>query len=324
VRDGKHVVVPRKTLAQAIERYVREQLPLLAASEQRSRIRQLKWWKKRLGRRFLQGGVTRAAATEELRQLRTGDGPTGREVCYATTNRYKAALSAVLSAAVEDWEWLESNPLHRGSRRKRPKGEREKERDRELSAAERKRLLAACQESADKRLYLLTLCALASGARQGELMSVEWTGLELRPTIVEPDRGKRKVGVPRATVLDTKNGEDRVIYFPGEAGKLLRMLARRRRRSRYVFAAPGDRSSSKPEFPTGAWRYAKKCAHLEDFRFHDLRHCWACEMLDSGANLAQLMILGGWRSPIMVRRYAKRAQRHGSTAVEAMHARSVA
>jgi integrase len=125
-------------------------------------------------------------------------------------------------------------------------------------------------------------------------------------------------------VLDTKNGEDRVIYFPGEAGELLRRLAKKPRLSRFVFAGPGDSPSSRPEFPTGPWRYAKKRSGLEDFRFHDLRHCWACEMLDSGANLAQLMILGGWKSPIMVRRYAKRAQRHGSAAVEAMHARGVA
>lgn len=242
---------------------------------------------------------------------------------YATTNRYKAALSAVLSAAVEDWEWLETNPLHRGSRRKRPKGERERERDRELTKEERKRLLGACRRSAEGRLHVLVLCAFASGAREGELMGLEWARLQLRPSVFDPEKGKGEPGVPRATVVDTKNGEDRVIYFPGEAGELLRKLARRPRLSRFVFAGPEDLPSSRPEFPTGAWRYAKKRAHIEDLRFHDLRHCWACTMLDSGATLAQLMILGGWKSVIMVRRYAKRAQRHGSAAVETMHARGV-
>jgi integrase len=76
-----------------------------------------------------------------------------------------------------------------------------------------------------------------------------------------------------------------------------------------------------PVFPTQAWRYWRRKAGIEDVRFHDLRHSWACRLLDSGATLPQLMILGGWKTANMVRRYASRSQRHGSDAVEAMHAR---
>jgi hypothetical protein len=93
----------------------------------------------------------------------------GRKV--ATLNRYRAALSAVLSFVVEE-EWLAGNPLHGRRRRHRPLAEREEERDREVSLEEWDRLRAACRKCEDSRLYVLVVCAHASGARQGELMGM--------------------------------------------------------------------------------------------------------------------------------------------------------
>lgn len=72
-----------------------------------------------------------------------------------------------------------------------------------------------------------------------------------------------------------------------------------------------------PTLPYGAFRYAKKRAQIEDLRFHDLRAAWAQNLLDTGGvSDANAMILGGWKSVGMVRRYAKRAHRHGMAAVE--------
>jgi integrase len=294
----------RRTVEEAIGHYLQHGIASLAISDVRNRKRQLEWWRERIGRLLLEN-VGPGDVREALREL------SGRKV--ATLNRYRAALSAVLSFAVDE-EWIDDNPLHRARRRNRPNAEREVERDREVTADEWNRLREACRKSEDPRLLALVVCAYASGAREGELMGMEWKRAELNPP---------GSGVPRVEVLDTKNGTSRMLYFPGEAGDLLRERRKTAALSRYVFALPGDPPDKMPVFPTQAWKYWRRKAGVEDLRFHDLRHSWACRLLDSGANLAQLMILGGWKTANMVRRYAARAQRHGSDAVDAMHARMV-
>lgn len=148
---------------------------------------------------------------------------------------------------------------------------------------------------------------------------MEWRRLDLFPRVLDIETHERRPGVPRCEIEDTKNGVSHVIYFPGEAGELLRQLQPSAKASAFVFAKAGDPADLEPVFPDHAWRHWRKKAGLPDVRFHDLRHTWACEMLDSGATLPQLMILGGWKTANMVRRYAARAQRHGSDAVELRH-----
>lgn len=313
----------KATLKDAIDRYSEEELPKLALSDRRNRERHLAWWCARLGSRLLQE-VGRSDVREALLCLRqSGSGlrpmaeGQGRPAKLATANRYRASLSAVLSVAAEEWEWIQVNPLHKGSRRRKAKGEREVERDRVLLPEERGRLWQECRRSRDPRLYTLVVCLYASGARTGELMALEWTRLQLYPKI-RVGAGEPREGSPQAMVVDPKNGDDRVIYFPGEAGELLRAFAKVPRLSRYIFAADDEPADALPTFPRMAFRRARERAGLEDVRPHDLRHCWACHLLDAGATLPQLMVLGGWRSVAMVRRYASRAQRHGSDAVEAL------
>lgn len=296
----------RRTLAEAVARYRVEELPKLALSERRNRERQLAWWEARRGACVLRE-VTRSTVRDDLRLLREqGHGGAG-PVKYATANRYKAALSAVLSSCV-DWEWIQNNPLHSGSRRKKAKGEQEEERDREASIEEWERLWAALQASSDPRLYALTICALASGAREGELMGMERAHLRLDPMELDPFTGQMRPGVARCKVTDTKSGEARTLYFPGLAGELLRAQAAVPLLSRYVWAVRGEDPRKPPVFPMGAWRYAKKKAKVRDFRFHDLRHEWACMSLLLGVSELELMLRGGWRSPVMVRRYSKQAR----------------
>lgn len=314
---------PKATLNEAIDRYAEEELHKLAVSDLCNRKRHLAWWRDRLGSRLLRevGRADVREALNRLRQVGSGFRPTaegqGRPAKLATANRYRATLSAVLSIAAEEWEWIPVNPLHKGSRRRKAKGEREVERDRVLLPEERERLWHECRRSRDPRLYTMVVCLYASGARTGELMALEWSRLQLYPK-VRTGRGKVREGSPQATVVDPKNGDDRVIYFPGEAGELLRAFSELPRLSRYIFAADDEPAEVLPRFPSMAFRRARERAHLEDVRPHDLRHCWACHLLDSGATLPQLMVLGGWRSVAMVRRYASRAQRHGSDAVEAL------
>ena len=58
------------------------------------------------------------------------------------------------------------------------------------------------------------------------------------------------------------------------------------------------------------WLEAVKRTGLVDFRFHDLRHTWASWHRQSGTSTDELKELGGWKSRVMVDRYAKFATEH--------------
>ena len=61
---------------------------------------------------------------------------------------------------------------------------------------------------------------------------------------------------------------------------------------------------------TLAWRKALKRAGIENFRWHDLRHTWASWHRQAGTPTHELQRLGGWRSSMMVERYAHLAPDH--------------
>ena len=55
---------------------------------------------------------------------------------------------------------------------------------------------------------------------------------------------------------------------------------------------------------------ALKRASIENFRWHDLRHTWASWHVQDGTPLHVFQELGGWETPLMVRRYAHLAADH--------------
>jgi len=61
---------------------------------------------------------------------------------------------------------------------------------------------------------------------------------------------------------------------------------------------------------TLAWRKALKRAGIENFRSHDLRHTWATWHRQAGTPTHELQRLGGWRSSVMVERYAHLSPDH--------------
>lgn len=58
------------------------------------------------------------------------------------------------------------------------------------------------------------------------------------------------------------------------------------------------------------WYIGLRCAGIEDFRFHDLRHAWVSWLIQSGVPLSALQEMGGWESIEMVRSYAHLAPNH--------------
>ena len=99
VLEGRHFKTreaKRHTLAEMVDRYIRDILPHKSHSSIYMQTLQLTWWKKRLGHCVL-ADVTPALIAEYRDKLAYGN---ETQRANSTVNRYLAALSHALSTAV--------------------------------------------------------------------------------------------------------------------------------------------------------------------------------------------------------------------------------
>ncbi|HSL03371.1 MAG TPA: tyrosine-type recombinase/integrase, partial [Nitrospiraceae bacterium] len=105
-------------------------------------------------------------------------------VKLATINRELASLKKAFNLARREWEWCEDNPVCRVSME-----QEHNTRDRWLTADEEARIVRV----APAWLRELMIFAIHTGMRQGEILGLTWTGVDLfRRTV---------------TVFKSKNGE---------------------------------------------------------------------------------------------------------------------
>jgi integrase len=207
-------------------------------------------------------------------ELRKGNTP-------ATVNRYLAVIRSVLRMARDEWQWIDTFPRIRMLAG-------EVARDRWLTRAEADRLIAACPP----HLAAIVRFALATGCRASEITGLEWRRVDLQRCTAWLDHTKN--GTPRGVPLN----RDAVAVLEAEQGK----------HPDYCFTYRG--ASIRRAVSNTAWYEAVKRAKLENFRFHDLRHTWASWHRQSGTSTDELKDLGGWKSRVMVDRYAKFATEH--------------
>jgi integrase len=295
IREGRHFKTSeakKRTLAELIERYIKDILPTKPKSIN-AQGRQLRWWKNEIGYLSL-ADVTPALISETRDTLHEGRQP-------ATVVRYMAALSHAFTIAVNEWEWLESNPMSKVRKPKEPRG-----RVRFLSDDERKRLLIACKASTCKFLYPVTVVALSTGMRQMEIMNLSWSDIDLK-------RGYM-------ILHETKNGERRSIPLVGHAKELILELSKvRQLNTNLVFFS--ETKPSAPVFIRTPWSKVLKEAKIEDFKFHDLRHTAASYLAMNGASSTEIADILGHKTLQMVKRYAHLSEQHTSTVLESMNAK---
>jgi integrase len=70
------------------------------------------------------------------------------------------------------------------------------------------------------------------------------------------------------------------------------------------------------------WRAVLAKANVPDFRFHDLRHTFASRLAMDGVDLYTVQRAGGWKTGVMVQRYAHLSPDHIRAAVERLACRS--
>ena len=292
IREGRYFGAGRRrTVGEAIDRYLTDRLSALSRHEQDNRTHQLRWWRERLGHQFL-ADLTAPILGEHRDALAAPDDD-GKALAAGTVVHYLNTISKLLNCCVE-WGWLQANPAA-GVRKPEPA----RGRVRFLSDAERGALLDACRADSNPVLYPLVMLALCTGARRGELLRLCW-----------PD-----VDTERARVVfhETKNGERRSVPLISSALAVIDDLGRVRR-------IDDDRVFGRATFPQRAWERAVATAAVEDFRFHDLRHTTASYLAMRGASLLEISDVLGHKSISMVKRYSHLTEGHTRRVLDRMGA----
>lgn len=287
----------RKTVSDAIEQYIEDY-----TGRDPTKITRLAWWKEEIGDTKL-AELNPSLIADCLDKLARGKAQhrKGKEIVNLnrrrsgpTVNRYHGAISIVLEKARSEWHWISENPAKKVTRKKENKG-----RVRYLTDDERTALLEACHESTWDSLYLLVILALSTGARQGELLNLSHSDLDL-------ERGE-------ATLEDTKNNDRRVLpLLPAVVDEIKRLP--RRLDTDLLF--PSTKDPSKPFAFRVAWEKAVDAAEINDFRFHDLRHSCASYLAMDGATLLEIADVLGHKTLAMVKRYSHLSADHKRKVVE--------
>jgi integrase len=244
-------------------------------------LRHFDYWKGRMGEYALVH-ITAELIGKERKLLMETPTWKGTPRSPATTNRYMASLSSLLTYAVKRLKWVEENPCINMIKFKESSG-----RDRVLSYEEIERLLEACRQSRSLYLFCIVLIGVTTGARLGEILGLEWRHLDLNNKL--------------AFLRETKNGRPRSIALSDEVVAELKALYDKRNPLKpLVFAS--KTAFGKIDIKK-AWQVALERASIQDFHFHDIRHCFASLAASQGASNLELATAMGHRTLSMLQRY---------------------
>ena len=232
----------------------------------------LNYWKLRIGNKEI-SEVSRIDISNTLSSLPS-------HLSNATINRYKAAISVVFTYACRCYNLID-NPAQ-----SIPLLPENNARIRYLSNNERALLFQATKASTWNKLYLITLMAITTGARKGELLSLRWGDIDLNRNT--------------AFVSTTKNGEARVLPLINEV--VMELSKFKQEESVLVFNS--EIKPSKPYNFFKLWKKALTQAEIKDFRFHDLRHTTASYLAQNGASLLEIADVLGHKQIQVTKRYA--------------------
>ena len=200
----------------------------------------------------------------------------------STVNRYLGLIRAILRRARDDWEWTDKTPKVKMF--KEPPG-----RERSITVDRAETLLG--ELPAHQRDVVLF--ALATGLRQSNVVGLEWSHVDL------------EIGHAWVSAGQSKNRKPIAVPLNATALEVLKRQVGKHPIRVFTYAKKPLGSAN-----TLAWRKALKRAGIENFRWHDLRHTWASWHRQAGTPTHELQRLGGWRSSVMVERYAHLAPDH--------------
>jgi len=164
-----------------------------------------------------------------------------------------------------------------------------------LEEGEIVKLISCCSS----KLKAVVSVALSTGMRKGEIANLKWRDVNFEKGFL--------------TLVRTKNGEKRYVPINNMCREAL-MSVRKHPQSEYIFCnRDGNPYNFRKSFET-----ALKNAGIGTFRFHDLRHTFASQMVMSGVDLNTVRELLGHKSLNLTLRYAHLSEDHKTRAVEVL------
>lgn len=251
---------------------------------------------------------------------------------HGGVNRSASALKALLNRAVE-WGFIEANPLAELKPLKEDSNRIVRYLTTEEEASLRHSLDARQDQQRVERstynqwlverhreplqdlsrvaftdyLKPMVLLALNTGMRRGELFDL---------TINDVDLKQRHVVIRGSSA---KSGKTRVIPLNKESNKILAVWIQESKPKDLVFPSPV--SGKRFDNINKSWKRLLEEAQLSDFRFHDLRHTFASNLVMTGSDIYTVSELLGHSDVTVTKRYAHLAPEHKSKAVELLNDR---
>lgn len=264
------------TIKDLIDRYLKDP-KAKELDTYKDRERQLKLWAKHYGPMLCRdfGPIQILERRDAL--LAEGSRP-------STVNGYMAAMRRAWNGG-RNVRLLSSNSAWPGGVMLDP----DNTRIRFLDDDELKRLMDAAKAQSPT-LHASIVVAITTGLRVREQLRLEWRDVNFE--------GKA------LTIHDAKNDTPRSVHLPDAAARVLKSLKKDRTvLGRRIFLDPAGE-------PYDYWRHAdewdriKVAAKIEDFRWHDLRHCCGSYLAQNGASLLEIAQVLGHKSLQATQRYA--------------------
>lgn len=189
---------------------------------------------------------------------------TPRQRSIASVNRLLALLRRMLNVALREG-WVARNPFSAGEPLITISDERARERI--LTFEEEEALLAALEGT--PALRALVVAALETGMRQGELLKLRWSDVDM------------DAGMIRVRAFNTKTMRERVLALTSRLRDELLALRT---------ARPGEGESLVFGYSEVEKTWARACrrAGLVGLRFHDLRHTAATRLVEAHIPLPEV------------------------------------
>ncbi|HSL99640.1 MAG TPA: tyrosine-type recombinase/integrase [Candidatus Limnocylindria bacterium] len=219
------------------------------------------------------------------KEIKLADGGKTKTLSRSSVMGMGRTLSAIFNHAIEDGI-LTSNPAQRPGRYIRTGDRREKI---DFLTPEEGRILLEAAKAHRARHYPILATALYTGARQGELLALQWGDIDWHGKFIEIRRANW-----RGIISTPKSGKGRRVDL---ADHLAGILSEHRR----VLVAEALKAGkpmpdwvfpSEEGTPLDAANLRKvfakvlKKAGLRQIRFHDLRHTFASWLIANGESLA--------------------------------------
>ena len=264
----------KKTFKDMAERFMKEYAPKVSSNMQISYTTSLNHFNPFFEETNLLSITPKAIS--RYKGLRTDEGASP-----ATINRELAMLSKAFSLAVKEWEWLKENPVSKVQKEKE-----DNQRERWLSKDEEKRLL----DKSPEWLWEIISFALNTGLRQDELLSLEWS----------------RVDIFRKTILIkvTKNGKPKTLPLNRIALDVIKQRSKVKSiKNDYVFFSSSGKKINPHVLRKSFYTVLRK-AGIENLWWHDLRHTFATRLAQAGVELYKISKLLGHKDINMTQRYA--------------------